>query len=336
MKRMIHAIFVALALALPSFAASPAQAEMIRTNNSGDFFRSQCLAVYVYDNGWFQSDDYRLGSMHCARSEIGHPEEWDFVGQQIINSATGVCLDANFAKSLSSVTVHECHGGQNQQWSRDSQGRLVNAFTGRCLVVDARPYLERCSDVQPDPMPSGTTWLRIDRILCVSPAGGINDAARYVAAIVGGVALEPLNEVPLGEGAIMLISTATVLALNSDTHFGGELSGSTDVGKAILGGLDNLFAGADDLFITVNDTKIWPANRDYADADAGDDIRPGYAAPLTGDIRLEFWEDDTFGSDSMGYITFSPSMALGYEKEAMIVSEEEGSAYLVIYSIYRQ
>jgi len=142
--------------------------------------------------------------------------------------------------------------------------------------------------------------------------------------------------VPLGEGAIMLISTATVLALNSDTHFGGELSGSTDVGKAILGGLDNLFAGADDLFITVNDTKIWPANRDYADADAGDDIRPGYAAPLTGDIRLEFWEDDTFGSDSMGYITFSPSMALGYEKEAMIVSEEEGSAYLVIYSIYRQ
>jgi len=333
MKRMIHAILMALILAVPSLAATPAKAEAIQIRNAAGL----CLKTLGRTD--------RLAWRYCDEAE--DTQKWERVGQQLINVYDERCLDADYARSLTSVHAHECLGTRNQMWSYDSRGRLVNATTGRCLSEETvkftdgsfRPFpiLSPCTEI---PAPSGataTTWLRIDHVICISPAGGINDVARFFAAFGGGLTLEPLNGVILGDVAVVLISAATVAVLNpKGVARDGELAGGTDFGEAILVGVDNLFAGADDLFITVNDTKIWPAGRDYADADAGDGIPLGYTTPLTGDIRLELWEDDTFGSDTMGHVTFSPTMESGNSKNVTIVSEEEGSAYMVVYSIYRQ
>ncbi len=330
MKRMIHAIFVALILAVPSLAATQAKAEAIQIRNAAGL----CLGTQGRSDvlHWFDCDERQAN------------QNWERDGEQLINVFDKRCLDADYGRSLTSVHAHECLGTRNQAWNFEGRGRLVNAMTGRCLSEEPvmffglsrpTPALRLCTDVPAVTGATPNTWLRIDAVICVSPAGGINDVARFFAAFAGGLALEPLNGLPMGEGAVMLMSTLTVYALNPDALRGDESAGGTDFGEGILVGLDNVFAGADDLFITVNDTKIWPRGRDYADADAGDSIQLGFHAWLTEDIRLELWEDDTFGSDSMGYITFTPAMESGANKRVLIVSEEEGSVYLVIYTIYR-
>ena len=84
-------------------------------------------------------------------------------------------------------------------------------------------------------------------VKCIKPSSGIDDTTRGISAIVGAIA----GGVAAGAGTV-----ATGGALAATVGLG--IVGGAGLGVALVDGIDHFFSGADDLYITVDDKKVWP------------------------------------------------------------------------------
>jgi hypothetical protein len=68
-----------------------------------------------------------------------------------ITGPAGKCADV----AAAAVIAYHCHGGSNQQWRPDDQGRLLNTGSGKCLdtrngaTTDGTPLVIRTCSTAP-------------------------------------------------------------------------------------------------------------------------------------------------------------------------------------------
>jgi hypothetical protein len=98
--------------------------------------------VYSQDGDSSPSADFG----HSARTFVQLAPGWtftsgsgDFLSYQIRVLQSGRCLDADTGSiggNGTKVQLWDCWGGQNQSWSVNSDGTIVNLQSGRCLDAD--------------------------------------------------------------------------------------------------------------------------------------------------------------------------------------------------------
>lgn len=163
--------------------------------------------------------------------------------------------------------------------------------------------------------------LRIDSVKCVKPSSGIDDVARgifgTIGGIIGGVAYTPAVG---ASGGILIGGTGLAVAAGAST------------GVATIEGLAHVFGGSDDLYITVNGTKVWPAGK-YVDIDSQQQISVGLEYTLDHEITIGLREYDTMSADDdMGYHKVDPRHLPG-TVQYLIEHKGEGSLYEINYTV---
>lgn len=280
------------------------------------------------------------------------------------------------------IQVHasRCHGGAYQNWTRDSSGRLINEASGKCLSPGERPreqvQMRHCTEpyfgFDPAQYPrylswgSGLTagkWVRLDKVQTIAVSGGINDVALGVAWFSGKLvetaaaigidaALQSVGfTVQAGDTIMGVVAFGANVALAGggflqESDIANEF-GAGDLGTTFEGGLrglDSIFAGPDDLYITVwagrydhdprgKREKIWPVGRSSVDAKPGDVFKIGLEYPLRMEVEYTLFDKDTIGSDNLGGLRISSETPPGTYM-ATVGREDEKALYQLTYTVF--
>lgn len=322
------------ALLLPSLAGlvpASAQVTEFRAKHS-----NRCLDASSRDSG------AKVYQHDCTGR---NNQKWKFVGSRIVEQESKHCLDASGDSPGSQVTAHRCHGGDNQMWRYDGGGRLLNVRNHLCVEVKdskkdnkAQVVVNRCNNnenqIWTSPFLTKGKWFFLVDVTQLSPAGGIGDVARAMANFAGQLGEELVKEaisqvIPVGGDMIVMVAQfGLALALGTEPDSGA-------IAEKVLGGIDSFLSSQDELYFEVNGTKIWPTNEDkrgvgYPMPKLND---PYFEIPLTNDISVELFEWDWIGDDELGGMKIRPSAPLGVFN-AVVASEEEGSAYRLKYIVY--
>lgn len=157
--------------------------------------------------------------------------------------------------------------------------------------------------------------LTIVSVKCVKPSSGINDVARGIFGAIGGVA-----------GGAAAVAGASVTGGLLIASTGVAAAGGASSGVAVIEGLDHFFAGADDLYIKVKGSKVWPSGK-YKDINSQQTKDVEYSVPLTSKVTIELMEYDTISSDDkLGDLTVPPEHQVGYFTY-LVQNQDEGSLY---------
>ena len=95
-----------------------------------------------------------------------------------------------------------------------------------------------------------------------------------------------------------------------------------------INGLASVFGGEDEIYLKVNDNKVWPCrDEDGVDIESQQTKNVGYTTPLGNDLRIDLMEYDYgSGDDHMGYLIVPPTHQNG-NFTYLISYEGEGSIY---------
>jgi hypothetical protein len=160
---------------------------------------------------------------------------------------------------------------------------------------------------------SGT--LNILSVKCIKPSSGIDTFAKSIFGAIGGAAGGAVGvATTAASGGILVAATAI------------GFTGGVAAGVAIIEGLDNFFSGADDLYLNVNNSKIWPSGQ-YEGINSQETKTIDYSLPLDADVTIELMEYDTVGAnDKLGYLTVYSTHQDG-NYTYLVQNEGEGSIY---------
>jgi hypothetical protein len=154
--------------------------------------------------------------------------------------------------------------------------------------------------------------LTIKSVKCIKPSSGIDGTVSKIFGEIGKIIAKYSLSTNESDGGIPIGVLAPRL---------GEIGG---VGFLAL--LDSLFAGDDDLYIKVNNKKIWPGGREE-DIGKGETKDINYTATYDGDIKIELMEYDSMsGDDLLGHLTIYPTHTSG-DYEYIVGNEGEASLY---------
>lgn len=154
-----------------------------------------------------------------------------------------------------------------------------------------------------------TNTLTIKSVKCIKPSSGIDSVDQSLFQ--------------------MIEKTSVADAIFSDRAITGGLNKALTRNMAadITGRLDHFFAGyEDELYIKVNDSKIWPAGK-HEQINSQQTKEVEYSLPLDKSVTIQLWEYDQISSDDLlGYLTLRPNHQQG-DFTYLVCSREEGSIY---------
>lgn len=157
--------------------------------------------------------------------------------------------------------------------------------------------------------------LTIVSVKCIKPSSGIDGTALSIFGAIGGA---------IGGAAAVAGATVTGGLLIGAT--GVAAVGGASAGVTLINGLDHFFAGADDLYIKVNGSKVWPSGK-YKDINSQQTKDVEYSLPLNSQVTIQLWEYDTISSDDLlGYLTLGSDHQSG-NFTYLVQNRDEGSIY---------
>ena len=157
--------------------------------------------------------------------------------------------------------------------------------------------------------------LSIVSVKCIKPSSGIDGIAQSIFGAIGAA---------IGGAAAVAGATVTGGLLIGAT--GVAAVGGASAGVTLINGLDHFFAGADELYIKVNGSKIWPSGK-YKDINSQQTKDVGYNLPLERTVTIQLWEYDTISSDDLlGYLTLGSDHQTG-NFTYLVHNPNEGSIY---------
>ena len=157
--------------------------------------------------------------------------------------------------------------------------------------------------------------LTIKSVKCIKPSSVIDSIARGIFGEIGGAIAGTATAVAGAKTGGLLIAATGVAA-----------AGGASAGVAAINGLDHFFAGADELYIKVNGSKIWRSVK-YKDIDSQQTKDVDYSTSLTETVHIQLWEYDTTSSDDLlGYLNVDPAHQPG-DFTYLVYNENEGSIY---------
>jgi hypothetical protein len=150
--------------------------------------------------------------------------------------------------------------------------------------------------------------LTIVSVKCIKPSSGIDSVAQSIFGVIGGAI-----------GARAAVGTTS----------GGLLtaaSAGASTGVSVINGLDHFFAGADELYIRVNGSKVWPSGK-YKDINSQQTKEVGHTLPLEGNVKIQLWEYDVISADDLlGYLELGQDHQTG-SFTYLVQNPGEGSIY---------
>lgn len=170
----------------------------------------------------------------------------------------------------------------------------------------------------------------LNYIKCLEPSTGtsnvVNDVFEAIGAVAGGV---------LGGAAGAVATTVTGGALILIT--GASAVAGVGAGEAVAEQIVNLTKKVgslfpDNLYIKLNDKKVWPSGSDYKDVDAQKVITITDVSSTTFPITLTLMEWDYFSDDLLAEIQVTKDASLG-TTTLVIANKDENSIYEINYSI---
>jgi hypothetical protein len=189
-----------------------------------------------------------------------------------------------------------------------------------------------------EPTTPGTTvdLLTIEKIKCVSPAGGI---AMGVSATFGGLHALVNSMLPAGEcSSTFGTAGAGVVVTAASLPVAAAATGIVATDKAI-NYLNKKFSGTDDLIVQVNGKQIIPGNGIGSGKNfpmtAGQEISPNISVSFQGQARIDLIEYDTVGdNDDLGGIRVIGGEDYRVKDRIVLApSAADGSVYYVTYSV---
>jgi hypothetical protein len=176
-------------------------------------------------------------------------------------------------------------------------------------------------------VPPQQRTLTIHSVKCISPARGIDNVTRAAFGTLGAIA---------GAGVIVAGAKVTGGAFLAVAASAG-ISGASVASQAIRGLelLDGILSGTDDLYIKVNNQKVWPESQDM-DFVAEQMMQLDLRVPFTGNLKIELMEYDSgSGDDSLGTAFIDTTAMTGTfgPEQLMIFREAEGSIYELFISV---
>ncbi|MFM6079688.1 MAG: hypothetical protein ACKPCI_14465 [Dolichospermum sp.] len=157
--------------------------------------------------------------------------------------------------------------------------------------------------------------LTIVSVKCIKPSSGIDSIAMNLFGLIGGAIAGTATFVAGAVSGGLLIAATGVAA-----------AGGASAGVAVIKGLDRYFAGADELYIRVNDSKVWPSGK-YKDICSQQTKEVGHTLPLNDKVKITLWEYDTIGSDDLlGYLDLGADHQTG-SFTYLVQNQDEGSIY---------
>jgi len=255
-----------------------------------------------------------------------------------------------------------CDGQPGQAWILESDGRLRNVEYNACLTGGATrrdqvslsncesPAAERAKMVWSTGV-KNDKWVRLDKVRTIAVSSGINDVALTVAWAAGVVAQEVAAHgidaalaavglpIPIGDTVMSVVAISANLGLGvANVKLDGDLGDLSTATEAGLKGLDSIFSGPDDLYITARvgggkKDKIWPSGRSSVDAKPGDVFTILVNRPLEKDVEFTLFDRDTFSDDDLGGLKVPADAAPG-TYVATIGREDEDAVYQLTYTVY--
>jgi hypothetical protein len=174
--------------------------------------------------------------------------------------------------------------------------------------------------------------VRIGRIQCVVPSSGIW-GSEYVG-VVSGVLMGAIGGVSFAVGAGLTVATggvATPLAVGLVALVGVE---SAAISAAITIGIQKAAWKVgqllpDQTYITVNGNKVWPANSDATDMNAGDCLDVKWMGRRSESTVIEIWERDVILSNDLLFRYQVSSDAEFVNNPIVAINDDKGSSYLI-------
>lgn len=172
----------------------------------------------------------------------------------------------------------------------------------------------------------------IEKIECRRVATGIDNAARVLAAAIGGTLA---GLATAGAGVVTTGPAAPVTAPAVASAAAGGASGAVEA----LEFFNKQTKGIDQLIVNINGEKVFPKGGKYYNIKSGQSIRPNIRFDCNGNARIQFLEYD-WGSDNdnLGSLDINARSNAGKNwehRQAILFSEEEGSTYYVDYRVER-
>ena len=242
------------------------------------------------------------------------------------------------------------------QSSRTVAALLLLLLCASPAVVQARmlttqaPYLSG-PQVSGRLRTSQAPYVKFLSVKCVRPAVGmdpwVDDVIGTVvsAAAMDGAKSAGILTAPATGGASAVVVAAFSMSWCQSTR-GPECqstSGASGVGFAISKGtgelvqlVDRHFSGTDDLYVKVNNNKVWPPAEFISTASQQTHtINMDFQTPATFDLvewdNPVFWDDNTH--DAMGGVRIEPNHPIG-KWISIVAHPTEGSVYEVRYQVY--
>ncbi len=162
------------------------------------------------------------------------------------------------------------------------------------------------------------TSVEILSVKCISPSSGLSSdgmfAAEIAGTVIGAVAGTGIAVVSGGSGS-------AAVPLGMVLGAGG--------GVAAAYGLDKTVAGdADDLFIKVNDKKVWPSGKDSKSIESQQTRNVRRTHSSTNDMKIKLREYDSMsGNDRLGSYTVRYGQESGYYSALVTSASESASLY---------
>ena len=157
--------------------------------------------------------------------------------------------------------------------------------------------------------------LTIVSVKCIKPSSGIDSVAQSIFGVIGGA---------IGGAAAVVGATVSGGLLIAATGLATAAGAST--GVSVINGLDHFFAGADELYIKVNGSKVWPSGK-YKDINSQQTKEVGHTLPLEGNVKIQLWEYDVISADDLlGYLELGQDHQTG-SFTYLVQNPGEGSIY---------
>ncbi len=183
------------------------------------------------------------------------------------------------------------------------------------------------------------TAVTVRYVRAIRPAEGVGGPAKFMAGLAGALTVEVafaapeivFGSNPVGAVALMMIAPVTDMVKEQLQQQ------ATDLGLMALKKIDAKFSGTDQLYIKVNDQRLWDGNRDVK---SGDKIDLNKRWPMDGqEFELELFETDkplvfwspAFFDDSMGGVRLTSTSSM--EEYVNLIQGEDDSIYEISYVI---
>lgn len=174
--------------------------------------------------------------------------------------------------------------------------------------------------VHPFSAVNNVTSLRLTQVKCIKPATGIElqfTQSLSDAATGAGVALAVVGVASISAGP-----EATALVAGAGIGVGG-ISLGTWIATKVDASRD-----PDQLFIKVNNKKVWPGSGKYKEFKGGQERTVNVNIPVNCSLQLMEYDSGS-GDDSLGKVNISINQKGTYE--AVVQSTKEDSIYLLIF-----